>query len=108
MQFGYNLGIGVEQLHEIQITIGHDIQRCLMQILLQWRVLQPGSSYKEISGAMLECGYPVLSAMIDRQFSVDVDSQRNSNSTSSDEFVIIEGPSIVKTFDKQPNPTINC
>ena len=108
LQFGYNLGIEFAQLNEIQFTIGHDIQRCLMQILLQWRVLQPSSSYKEISGAIRQCGYPVLSAIIDRRFSADADQLQKSSKSSSDEYIIIEGPSIMNSFDKQKDPPINC
>ncbi len=103
LKFGHQLGISLDKLQEIEISFGLNPIRCLTHILFQWKSDNPNGSYKDISEALLETGYPILSAIVNRQF-----SKNDQSRTDQDEFVIIEGPTIVIDYDRPRVSSINC
>ena len=71
LRFGYCLGLKMDDLHKIESTYGHDINRCIKQVLFHWRYISPQSSYKKISEALEASGYPVALAMVTQRCSMN-------------------------------------
>ena len=96
----------MDKLQDIEIMFGDNPKRCIMHILLQWKQANPEGSYKEISEALLESGYSILSAVVTRQFSATSDVK--DDEPKQDEYVIIEGPTVVKAYDRPRVSSIDC
>ena len=97
LKFGYCLGLGMDDLHKIESSYGHEIKRCVKQVLFLWRFISPQSTYKEISKALEASGYPVASAMITQRCSMN----KQEPVAEAEEYVVIENLQ-VKEFDATP------
>ena len=94
LRFGHYLGLRMDDLHKIESTYGHDIKRCVKQVLFHWRFISPQSTYKEISKALEASGYLVASAIVTRRCSMN----KQESVAEEEGYVFIEEPR-VKEFD---------
>ena len=90
LKFGYCLGLRMDDLHKIESTYGHDIKRCVKQVLFHWRFISPQSTYKELSRALEASGYPVASAMLTRRCSMN----KQESAAEEEGYVVIEEPRV--------------
>ena len=68
MEFGYHLEIPMEDLHKIEVNVGHDRERCTRQVLLMWRKLNPTASWEPIAEALKQSRSSLLSAFVSKRY----------------------------------------
>ena len=66
--FGHHLKIPIEGLHNIEVNVGQDNERCTRQVLFMWRKLHPAASWEPIAEALEQSGLCLLSAIITKRY----------------------------------------
>ena len=66
--FGHHLKIPIEDLHNIEVNVGQDNERCTRQVLFVWRKLNPAASWEPIAEALEQSGLSLLSAIITKRY----------------------------------------
>ena len=68
LHFGHCLKISLQDLHKIELNMGHDKKRCIQQVLLMWRQSNPAASWESIAEALKQIGFPLLSAIVTKHY----------------------------------------
>ena len=63
-KLGYHMGLSIEDLHNIEINLGQDKKRCIMQLLFEWRKSHRDASMEPIAEALKDSGYMLLSTVV--------------------------------------------
>ena len=59
----------MNELHQIELNIGHDVKRCIKHVLFLWQKRSPDGSHEDVAKTLKASGYDLLSAMICFQYS---------------------------------------
>ena len=73
-QFGTQLGLTIDLLTQLDSKFP-DKEKCIMQMLLKWRDSSQSVSHHDISKALCASGYPILSVILENQFSIKKDME---------------------------------
>lgn len=98
MGFGHSLGLSVDILAKLQFEYSNNPKECLFHTLLEWIRNNPDTfSYKGVSEALLQCGYPVMSVLISMKFIERQDDNASISHSPPDDYIVIEGPTVLKS-----------